>query len=52
MSPDLFILGGGVSKYYDLYKEYIDIEAPIVQAKLLNNAGIAGAAMYTLETSY
>ena len=49
MSPNLFILGGGVSKHYENYKKYIDIEAPIVPAQLLNNAGIVGAAMYTLE---
>ena len=45
-SPDLFILGGGISKKYDSFKEYLTVEVPIKVAKFKNNAGIIGAAMY------
>ncbi|MGW4683451.1 polyphosphate--glucose phosphotransferase [Streptomyces sp. NPDC004244] len=45
-SPDLFILGGGVSRKPEKFLPLIDgIRAEIVPAKLQNNAGIVGAAM-------
>ena len=44
-SPDLFILGGGVSKKSEKYLEYLTPKTPIVPAKLLNEAGIVGAAL-------
>lgn len=44
-SPDLFIIGGGVSKKYDKYLNLLDTQAEIVPAQLLNEAGIIGAAM-------
>ena len=44
-SPDLFILGGGVSKKSEKYLEFLNPETPIVPAKLLNEAGIVGAAL-------
>jgi polyphosphate glucokinase len=43
--PDLIILGGGVSKKFDKFKNDITIETEIVPALLQNNAGIIGAAM-------
>ena len=43
--PDLFILGGGISKKYDLYRKYLDVQADILPASLLNEAGIVGAAL-------
>lgn len=45
-SPELIILGGGVSKRFSSFKEYLDPGVPIVSAKLRNNAGIIGAAFY------
>ncbi len=48
-SPDLFILGGGESKLFDQYKDQLHTKAPVVPAKLLNNAGIIGAAAYAFE---
>ncbi len=46
INPDLIILGGGVSKYFEeKFKKYIEISTPIVQASMGNNAGIIGAAM-------
>jgi polyphosphate glucokinase len=44
-TPDLFIIGGGVSKKFQKYSEYFDTRAQVVPAELLNNAGIVGAAM-------
>lgn len=44
-SPDLFILGGGVSKKHHKYLSNLDTSAEIVPAQLLNQAGIVGAAM-------
>jgi polyphosphate glucokinase len=45
ISPDLFILGGGTSKKYDNFREYINVDAEVVPAQLLNEAGIVGAAL-------
>ena len=43
--PDLIILGGGVSKVIDKYREYLTSRAPIVPAQFRNTAGIIGAAL-------
>ena len=45
-SPELFILGGGISKKFDQFKEHLTVDVPIEVAKFKNNAGIIGAAMY------
>lgn len=45
-SPDLFILGGGESKFFEQYKQTLTPRARVVPAQLLNNAGIIGAAAY------
>ena len=42
--PDLFIVGGGVSKHSDQYLPLLNLRVPIVPAVLRNNAGIMGAA--------
>lgn len=48
-SPDLFIVGGGVSKKFSHYEGYIrdklHSETEVVAAQMLNQAGIVGAAM-------
>ncbi|WMX45253.1 polyphosphate--glucose phosphotransferase [Streptomyces roseicoloratus] len=45
-SPELFIIGGGVSRKADRFLPLIKgIRAEIVPAELQNNAGIVGAAM-------
>jgi polyphosphate glucokinase len=45
-SPELFVLGGGVSRKADKFLPHIEgIRAEIVPAELQNNAGIVGAAM-------
>ena len=43
-SPDLFIVGGGVSKTADDFLPLLKLETPIVAAVHRNNAGILGAA--------
>jgi len=48
-SPELFVVGGGVSKQSDEFFPFVKISTPIVPAKLLNNAGIVGAALFALE---
>jgi polyphosphate glucokinase len=49
-SPDLFVIGGGVSKNYAKFGGYLQAErAKIVPAQLLNEAGIVGAAMAAVD---
>ncbi|MFD2012363.1 polyphosphate--glucose phosphotransferase [Streptomyces narbonensis] len=49
-SPELFIIGGGVSRKADKFLPLIEgIRAEIVPAELQNNAGIVGAAMAAAE---
>ena len=43
--PDLYIIGGGVSKKHEKFFEYLTTNTPIVPAALQNEAGIVGAAM-------
>lgn len=43
-SPDLFVIGGGVSKQHAEFMPLITVRTPIVPAALRNNAGIIGAA--------
>lgn len=51
LSPDLIIVGGGVSKQSDKFLPRLTLRAPIVPATLLNDAGIVGAAMGAVSTS-
>ncbi|MFD4142366.1 polyphosphate--glucose phosphotransferase [Streptomyces sp. NPDC058572] len=45
-SPELFVIGGGVSRKADRFLPLIEgVRAEIVPAELQNNAGIVGAAM-------
>ena len=48
-TPDLFVVGGGVSKNSDKWVPLLDLNTPIKPAQLLNNAGIVGAAMAAHE---
>ena len=43
--PDLFIIGGGVSKRYKKFFPHINCRTEIVPAQLRNRAGIVGAAI-------
>ncbi|MHB1172661.1 MAG: polyphosphate--glucose phosphotransferase [Lacisediminihabitans sp.] len=44
LSPELFVVGGGVSKEYQDFLPLLRLSTPIVPAELRNNAGILGAA--------
>jgi polyphosphate glucokinase len=46
--PDLFIIGGGISKVSEKYIPLLTIETPVVPAQFLNEAGIVGAALAAL----
>jgi polyphosphate glucokinase len=50
-SPELFVVGGGVSKKADKFLHLVDIDTEIIPATLLNAAGIVGAALYATENN-
>jgi polyphosphate glucokinase len=50
LSPDLIVIGGGVSKHADKYLPLLHLRAPIVPALLGNAAGIVGAAWLAAQT--
>lgn len=45
-APDMFILGGGISKKFDSYAHKFNDKLKVVPAEKLNNAGIIGAALW------
>ena len=45
-SPDLIVLGGGGSKEYKDFKEFLKLRTRVIPAQMLNDAGIVGAAYY------
>jgi polyphosphate glucokinase len=49
-SPELFVVGGGVSKKADKFLDLIEVDTDIIPAQLLNDAGIVGAALYATES--
>lgn len=48
-SPDLFIIGGGVSRKHHKFLSLLTAQAHIVPAHLQNQAGIIGAALATAQ---
>jgi polyphosphate glucokinase len=48
-SPDLFVVGGGISKEADEFLPLLDLDTEIVAATLLNKAGVVGAALCAVE---
>jgi len=48
-SPDLFVVGGGVSKSYQEFLPLLKLRTRIVPATLRNNAGILGAASLAVD---
>jgi len=50
-SPDLFVVGGGVSKESEHFLPLLDIDTEIIPAQLRNKAGVVGAALYATESS-
>jgi polyphosphate glucokinase len=45
ISPDIIILGGGISKKHDKFIPLLNLQAEVVPAQMLNEAGIVGAAL-------
>ena len=48
--PDLIIVGGGASKKHALFFPYLTVQAEVLPAQLLNEAGIVGAALAARPT--
>lgn len=48
-SPDLIVVGGGVSKNHEKFLPLLNLGTPIVPAELFNTAGIVGAAAAAAE---
>lgn len=45
-NPDLIVLGGGLTKYWDLFRAYLDASLPVEPAAMGNSAGLVGAALW------
>ena len=52
ISPDLFVVGGGISKQADEFLPLLNLRTPIVAAAHRNNAGIIGAAALGIHGAY
>ncbi len=50
LSPDLIIIGGGISSSPEKFIPFLDLKTNIVTAKLGNSAGIVGAALSVKST--
>ncbi len=50
MWPDLFVVGGGVSRKSEKFLPLLDLRTPIVPAVLENAAGIIGAAVLATQS--
>lgn len=46
LSPDLIVVGGGISKRADEFLPLLDLDTEIVPATLRNKAGVVGAALF------
>jgi len=51
LTPDLFIVGGGVSKEHELFLPLIKLKTKVVPATSRNSAGILGAAYWAKKHS-
>jgi polyphosphate glucokinase len=49
--PDLIILGGGISRKHERFIPYLQVETKVVPARMLNQAGIIGAAASVQQSS-
>lgn len=48
-SPDLIVVGGGVSKHSEEFLPLVELDTPLVPAALRNKAGIVGAALLAAD---
>jgi len=44
-NPDLIVIGGGLTKHWEMFADRIDERIPAVPARMGNNAGLVGAAL-------
>jgi polyphosphate glucokinase len=51
LSPNLIIIGGGISENFDRYAAGLDLNVEVVPAALGNNAGLIGAALAAASQS-
>lgn len=49
-SPDLYIIGGGISKKQDKFLHLLSTQTPVMMAEMLNEAGIVGAALAAADS--
>jgi polyphosphate glucokinase len=47
--PDLFIIGGGISKEHEKFLPLLTLQTEVVPAQFQNEAGIVGAALFGRE---
>jgi polyphosphate glucokinase len=47
--PDLFILGGGISRKHEKFFNLLEVRTPLLPAHFFNQAGIIGAAIAAAE---
>ena len=50
-SPDLFVVGGGISKDSEKFLPHLKLTAPIIPATLRNRAGVIGAAWLAADAA-
>lgn len=48
-SPELIIIGGGVSRRHEKFFPYLEVQAELLPAQLRNQAGLVGAACLAVE---
>ena len=51
-SPDLIILGGGISNEFGQFSDKIDKKLNVTTAAMFNHSGIIGAALYAYEAKF
>lgn len=50
LNPELIVVGGGVSKRWDMFKGQLDPSLPLAVAEIRNSAGIVGAALASMRS--
>ena len=48
-TPEMYILGGGISKKFEKFKRFLTVDIPLKPAQFRNSAGIIGAALYAIK---
>lgn len=48
-NPETFVIGGGISRKFDKFSEYLAVSQQVVPAQLRNQAGIVGATIAVAE---